>query len=94
MSAAPKTMKIKSSHPSQGDHIVINAEDYDPAVHEVFDAATDAAEAAAWQLAKDKADAAAEIANKEQAEADTAAAAAEEAAAAAAAPLKPARRSK
>lgn len=32
-----KTMKIKPSHESQGDHVVINEEDFDPALHEAID---------------------------------------------------------
>ncbi len=35
----PKTIKIKSTHPeSQGDFVEINETDFDPAVHEKFDA--------------------------------------------------------
>lgn len=32
------TLRVKSSHPSQGDHVIINESDFDPAVHELFDA--------------------------------------------------------
>lgn len=30
------TIKVKPWHPSQGDHVVINAADFDPAVHRRF----------------------------------------------------------
>ena len=29
-----ETVKVKPWHESQGDHVVINAEDFDPAIHE------------------------------------------------------------
>lgn len=32
-----KTVKIKPSHPSQGDHVVINEADFDPAKHELIE---------------------------------------------------------
>lgn len=32
--ADPKTIKIKPSHPSQGDFVLINEDDFDPAVHQ------------------------------------------------------------
>lgn len=31
------TVRIKPSHPSQGDHVVINAADFDPKVHTLLD---------------------------------------------------------
>lgn len=31
-----KTVKIKSSHPSQGEYIVINEEDFDDSKHELY----------------------------------------------------------
>lgn len=30
------TVKVKPSHPSQGDHVLVNEEDFDPAVHELL----------------------------------------------------------
>lgn len=33
-----ETLKIKPSHPSQGDHVLINACDFCPAIHELWDA--------------------------------------------------------
>jgi hypothetical protein len=33
-----KTIKIKASHESQGDYVLINESDFDPNVHELFDA--------------------------------------------------------
>jgi hypothetical protein len=30
----PHTIKIKPSHPSQGDHVVINAEEFDAEKHQ------------------------------------------------------------
>jgi hypothetical protein len=35
------TIKVKPWHPSQGDHVVINAADFDPAVHQRLDGKTD-----------------------------------------------------
>ena len=32
-----ETVKIKPSHPSQGDHVLINKSDFDPDKHELFD---------------------------------------------------------
>lgn len=29
-------LKIKPVHPSQGDYVLINAEDFDPAKHELY----------------------------------------------------------
>jgi hypothetical protein len=34
-----KTIKIKPSHESQGDHVLINEDDFDPEKHERFDEA-------------------------------------------------------
>lgn len=34
------TIKVKPWHPSQGDHVVINAADFDPAVHQRLDGDT------------------------------------------------------
>lgn len=35
----PKTIKIKPSHPSQGDYVLINESDFDASIHEKFDPA-------------------------------------------------------
>lgn len=37
------TIRIKPSHPSQGDFVLINEPDFDPAVHERLDAVEEAA---------------------------------------------------
>lgn len=35
---AMETLKIKSTNPeTQGDFIIINAEDFDPSIHELFE---------------------------------------------------------
>lgn len=74
--ADPKTIKIKSSHESQGPFVLINEEDFNADVHERYDEAGDDAAAAAWKAEKarleDEAKVAAEKAAKEQAEADAA----------------------
>jgi len=31
------TIKVKSTHPSQGDFVIIEKVDYDPAKHELYD---------------------------------------------------------
>lgn len=37
MSADPQTMRVMPTHPSQGEWVVINAADFDPALHVDFD---------------------------------------------------------
>ena len=37
-----ETIRVKAAHPSQGEWVVINAHDFDPAVHVKFDAAAEA----------------------------------------------------
>jgi hypothetical protein len=32
-----ETIRIKPSHPSQGDFVTINKADFNPAIHEAFD---------------------------------------------------------
>lgn len=32
-----KTMKIKPSHESQGEYVIINESDFDPSIHEAYD---------------------------------------------------------
>lgn len=39
MSDSPKTMRVMPWSESQGEYVVINESDFDPAVHEKFDEA-------------------------------------------------------
>lgn len=44
MSDEVKTVRIKPSHESQGDFVVINESDFDESVHELFDHAAEPGE--------------------------------------------------
>lgn len=41
-----ETIKIKPSHPSQGEFIIIEAKDFDPAIHQKLDDVKEAVPAA------------------------------------------------